>query len=489
MNDLRDFVRLLKSKNELLVIDREVDSFLEITEIADRVSKAGGPALLFARPKGSSIPVLVNQFGSERRTALGLRVDSLDELGAKVKALLDVGLPTGLRDKLAALAKLKTLASLAPKTVREAPCQEVVYKGEQVDLHRIPVLQCWPDDGGRFITLPLVFTRDPLTGRPNTGMYRMQVYDRNTTGMHWHIHKDAADHLRRAGTRLEAAVAIGSDPAVTYAATAPVPKVLDEMMLAGFLRGRPVDMVRCLTVDLAVPAHAEIVLEGYVEVDELRVEGPFGDHTGFYSPADRYPVFHVTALTHRRDPIYAATVVGRPPMEDCYLAKATERLFLPLLQMVVPEVVDMDLPMEGSFHNCVLVSMRKNYPQQARKVMNAVWGIGQLQFTKFVVVFDADVDVHDYAEAAWYAFSNVDPTRDVMLGEGPLDVLDHASPHPNWGGKMGIDATRKRPDEGYEREWPVEIVMSSEVKARVDAYWPELASRLETRRKPRRRGV
>jgi 4-hydroxy-3-polyprenylbenzoate decarboxylase len=489
MNDLRDFIRLLTSEGELVIVDREVDPVLEITEITDRVSKAGGPALLFTRPKGRDIPVLMNQFGSERRTALGLRVGSLEELREKVRSLVAFNFPQGLREKLDALSKLKGLASLAPTHVKEAPCQEVVHKGKKVDLSRLPVLTCWPGDGGPFITLPLVFTRDPVTGRSNTGMYRMQVYDRETTGMHWHIHKDAADHFRRAGSRLEAAVAIGSDPAVTYAATAPVPKVLDEMMLAGFLRGKAVEMAKCLTVDLSVPAHAEIVLEGYVDVDEARVEGPFGDHTGFYSPADGYPVFHVTALTHRRNPIYAATVVGRPPMEDCFLAKATERLFLPLLQMVVPEVVDMDLPMEGAFHNCALVSIRKTYPQQARKVIHAIWGTGQLQFTKFVVVFDEHVDVHDYREAAWFALSNVDPGRDVVLSEGPLDVLDHASPQPKWGGKMGLDATRKRPDEGHGREWPEEIVMSPEVKARVDSYWPNLVALCEGRSTSRRRKV
>jgi 4-hydroxy-3-polyprenylbenzoate decarboxylase len=348
-------------------------------------------------------------------------------------------------------------------------------------------LQCWPHDGGRFITLPVVFTRDPVTGRRNAGMYRLQVYDRATTGMHFHLHKDAAQHFRAAAAgrdagpaaaatprRLEVAVAIGTDPAVTYAATAPLPPMIDEMMLAGFLRGAPVEMVRCLTVDLEVPAHAEIVLEGYVDMDERRVEGPFGDHTGYYSLADEYPVLHVTAMTQRRDAIYATTIVGRPPMEDGFLAKATERLFLPLLQLTLPEVVDMDLPEAGVFHNCAILAIRKSYPQHARKVMHAVWGMGQMQFTKTIVIVDADVDVHDYAQVAWRAFNNVDPQRDVVVTQGPLDALDHSAPQPYWGAKMGLDATRKWPSEGHVRDWPADVAMSAEVIARVDARWAEL---------------
>ncbi len=386
----------------------------------------------------------------------------------------------------------------------------MVYRGDEVDLGRIPVLQCWPLDGGRFITLPVVFTRDPRTGVRNAGMYRLQVYDVNTTGMHWHLHKDAAEHYRSiereaagtaadggtppgAGTtaagatatpssgghpspsvRLEVAVAIGTDPAVTYAATAPLPGIVDEMMFAGFLRGEPVEMVKCLTVDLEVPADAEIVLEGYVDPGERRTEGPFGDHTGYYSLADEYPVFHVTAMTTRRDPVYSTTIVGIPPMEDAYIAKATERLFLPLLRLTLPEVVDMDLPEAGVAHNCAILSLRKAYPMHARKVMHAVWGTGQMQFTKCVIVVDEDVDVHDYSEVAWRAFNNVDPRRDIIVTEGPLDALDHSSPTAFWGAKMGIDATRKWPNEGHPRPWPPDIAMSPDIVARVDALWPQL---------------
>ena len=478
MRDLRDFITALRERGDRAVIDHPVDPVLEITEIADRVVKAGGPALLFRNVKGSSMPVLINQFGTHERTCLALRTPDYDALGARVMGLFDLEMPEGMMEKVKALGRLRDLASFAPKRVKKAPCQDVVLRGDDVDLTLLPVLQCWPLDAGRFVTLPLVFTRDPRTGVRNTGMYRLQVYDRNTTGMHWHRHKDAAEHFREADRsgerRLEVAVAIGTDPAVTYAATAPLPGMIDEMMFAGFLRGEPVDMAPCVSVDLEVPAHAEIVLEGYVDLAERRTEGPFGDHTGYYSPADEYPVFHVTALTHRADPVYATTIVGSPPMEDCFIAKATERLFLPLLRLTLPEVVDMDLPMEGVFHNCAILSMKKAYPMHARKVMHAVWGTGQMQFTKFVVVVDHDVDVHDYGQVAWRVFNNVDPKRDMVLAEGPLDVLDHSSPTPDWGAKVGIDATRKLPSEGHPREWPPDIAMSAEVSARVDAMWADL---------------
>ena len=347
-------------------------------------------------------------------------------------------------------------------------------KGEAVDLDTLPILKCWPLDGGRYITLPLVFTRHPATGRRNVGMYRLQVYDKRTTGMHWHLHKDGAEHFREATGRLEAAVAIGTDPAVTYAATAPLPGMLDEMLFAGFLRDEAVELVQCKTVDIQVPAHSEFVLEGYVDPDELRMEGPFGDHTGYYSLADLYPVFHVTALTHRRDPIYSTTIVGQAPMEDAFLGKATETLFLPLMQMTLPELVDMDLPKEGGFHNCALVSLRKRYPMHARKVMHALWGAGQMQFCKCIVVVDEGVNVHDYAQVAWRVFNNVDWKRDVMVVEGPLDALDHSSPNPYWGAKIGVDATTKGPGEGHDREWPPDVEMSPDVKARVTEMWPLL---------------
>lgn len=480
--DLRGFLRLLDKDGELVTVSHPVDPFLEITEVTDRAVKAGGPALLFDNPKGFAMPVLTNHLASHRRMQLALRVGSYEELEQKVRELISFEAPgAGVMEKLRALGKLKGLADLMPRSVKEGPCQEVVYRGEEVDLGRLPVLTCWPLDGGPFITLPLVFTRDPRSGRSNTGMYRLQVFDERTTGMHWHLHKDAAEHFRAAegapaqeGERFPVAVAIGADPAVTYAATAPLPRMLDEMLLAGFLRGRPVEMVRCLTVDLEVPAHAEIVLEGYVQPGERRIEGPFGDHTGYYSPADEYPVFHVTAMTHRKDPIYASTIVGIPPQEDAYIGKATERLFLPLLQMQLPEVADMDLPAEGVFHNCAILSLRKAYPMHARKLMHAVWGLGQMQFTKTVIIVDEDVDVHDYAAVAWRAFNNVDPRRDLVPAEGPLDVLDHAAPQPNWGAKIGVDATTKWPEEGHPREWPPDIEMAPEVVSRVDAMWGEL---------------
>ncbi len=474
MKDLRDFIKLLRDRGQLAIIDTPVDPILEITEIADRVGKAGGPALLFTRPKGHRVPIFMNQFGSHERVCLALRADSYESLAARVERLVTPDLPDTAWEKIKALSKLKDLAALQPRTVKDGPCQEVVLTGDQVDLSALPVLKCWPLDGGPYITLPLVFTKHPVTGRRNVGMYRLQVYDARTTGMHWHLHKDAAEHLRVSRGKLEVAVAIGTDPAITYAATAPVPGALDEMAFAGFLRGDAVDMVRCRTVDLQVPAHSEFVLEGYVDPGEQRLEGPFGDHTGYYSLADEYPVLHLTALTHRREPVYSTTIVGQPPMEDTYLAKATERLFLPLLRLGLPELVDMDLPKEGAFHNCALVSMRKRYPMHARKVMHALWGAGQMQFCKCIVVVDDDVDVHDYAQVAWRVFNNVDWKRDVIVTEGPLDALDHSSPQPFWGGKAGIDATRKGPEEGHAREWPPDVVMSEDVKARVDRLWPEL---------------
>ena len=485
MRDLRDFIKLLRDRGQLAVIDTSVDPVLEITEIADRVVKAGGPALLFTRPKGSSFPVLVNQFGSHERMCLALRAGSYEELSARVEALVSLQVPSGTWEKVKTLAKLKDLAGFQPHGVKSGPCQEVVLTGDAVDLGALPILQCWPLDAGRYVTLPLVFTNHPLTGRRNVGMYRLQVFDRNTTGMHWHIHKDAAEHYRAAGRRaaaptdaqtgrIQVAVAIGTDPAVTYAATAPLPGAVDEMTFAGFLRGEAVDMVQCKTVDLEVPAHAEFVLEGYVDLDEVRWEGPFGDHTGYYSLADDYPVLHLTALTHRRDAVYSTTIVGQAPMEDTFLGKATERLFLPLLKMTLPELVDMDLPKEGGFHNCVLVSVDKRYPLHARKVMHALWGAGQMQFAKCIVVVDGGVDVHDYGQVAWRVFNNVDWKRDVTVVEGPLDVLDHSSPHPLRGAKIGIDATTKWPGEGHDREWPADVEMTPEVKARIDELWPSL---------------
>ena len=344
-------------------------------------------------------------------------------------------------------------------------------------LDDIPILKCWPQDGGPFVTLPLVFTKNPATDKRNVGMYRLQKYDSKTTGMHWHIHKNGAENYRdakaRGMNRLEAAVAIGTDPVLTYAATAPLPRDIDEMVFAGFLRHKSVEMVKCKTVDIEVPATSEIVLEGYVDVDEKRREGPFGDHTGYYSLADDYPVFHITCITHRKNPIYAATVVGRPPMEDCYIAKATERIFLPLLQQMIPEIVDINLPLTGVFHNCAMVSIKKSYPQQAKKVMQAIWGMGQMMFTKMIIVVDEHVDVQDEKEVWWRVFNNIDARHDLVFVDGPLDVLDHSSPMPKWGTKLGIDATKTWPEEGHTREWPDEITMTDEIKERVTKRWKE----------------
>lgn len=471
--DLREFINALERRGLLRRISVEVDSELEITEITDRVVKSGGPALLFERVRGYDVPVLINAFGSEERVRLALGVDDLDDLGRELVRLLQPDLPTTFLDKLKTLPKLAELSSFLPKVVRGGPCQEVVVR-DRPTLAQFPILKCWPKDAGRFITLPLVFTRDPETGRRNVGMYRMQVFDERTTGMHWHLHKDGAGHYRRACAgkrRLEVAVALGGDPALIYAATAPLPRDLDELLLAGFIRKQPVELVRCLTVDLEVPAHAEIILEGYVDPEERRREGPFGDHTGYYSLADDYPVFHITCITHRRQPIYPTIVVGRPPMEDTFLGKVTERLFLPLIQVVLPEVVDMSFPLEGVFHNCAVVSIRKDFPGQARKVMHALWGMGQMMFTKMIVVVDHDVDVHNPSEVWWRVFNNIDARRDLVLADGPLDVLDHSSPAPVYGTKMGLDATRKGPGEGHPREWPDDIVMDPEIKTLVDGKW------------------
>jgi 4-hydroxy-3-polyprenylbenzoate decarboxylase len=466
---VRDFIDLLRREGELVEIAADVDPYLEMSEIADRAVKAHGPALLFTHPKGHGLPVLMNQFGTARRMELALGAP-LDDIAARIGGLLDLQLPQGLVGKVKALGQLRELASFAPKVVKGGSFREVVV--EPPDLGRLPVLTSWPGDGGPFITLPIVITKD-RAGRRNAGMYRLQVYDAQSTGMHWHVHHDGAANFRESDGRLEVAVALGTDPAVTYAATAPLPPGIDEFMFAGFLRGEPVELARCATVDLEVPADAEIVLEGYVQRGEERDEGPFGDHTGYYSLVDGYPVFHVTAMSHRKDAVYPATLVGRPPMEDCYLGKATERLFLPLLRLTLPEIVDLELPVEGVFHDCAIVSIRKAYPGHARKVMSAIWGMGQMMFTKFIVVVDEHVDVHDVSEVAWRVFNNVDPERDCMVVKGPLDVLDHSSPTPRYGAKMGIDATRTWAEEGHPREWPDELAMDPAVVARVTARWAE----------------
>ncbi len=473
--DLRDFVRKLEDEGELKRIAIEVNPVLEMAEFADRAVKAGGPALLFERPAGYSIPVLINSYASMRRMALALEVNSVDEVARRIAEYLEMRMPEGLIDKLKMLPKLAEVGAFFPKVVSKGPCQEVI-KHEGFSLLDYPVLQCWPEDAGRFITLPMVFSKNPESGKRNCGVYRMQVYDERTAGMHWQTHKQGAEHYRRmlaqsGKDRMDVAVAIGSDPATMYSGILPLPPDLDEMMMAGFLRASPVEMVKCQTCDLEVPANAEIVLEGYVKLGELRTEGPFGDHTGFYSLADDYPVFHVTCITQRKEPIYATTIVGPPPMEDYYMGKAVERIFLPLMRLQLPEVRDISMPAEGIFHNLMLVAMRKSYPGHARKVMSAIWGLGQAMFTKCIVVVDEDVDVQNVGEVAWKALNHIDPERDIQFTMGPVDSLDHASRLANYGSKMGIDATRKWPGEGFSRPWPGEIRMSREVKQRVDELW------------------
>jgi len=471
--DLREFIKALEKKRLLQRVKAEVDPKLEITEITDRVCKSGGPALLFENVKGYDMPVLTNAFGSLKRMAMALNTDNLDETGKELLNYLQPPeLPNSLMDKLKVLPKLAQISSFLPKKVKSGPCKEVINK-ENPSLKKLPVLTCWPLDGGPFITLPLVFTKDPETGRRNVGMYRMQVFDERTTGMHWHIHKGAAEHYRKKGEKMPVAVALGGDPASIYSATAPLPPGIDEMLFAGFLRKEPVEMVPCETVDLEVPARSEIVLEGYVDPVEKRVEGPFGDHTGYYSLADEYPVFHLTCITHRKNPIYPATIVGRPPMEDAYMGKATERIFLPLMQLQLPEIRDINMPPEGVFHNCVIVSIKKTYPGQAQKVMCALWGMGLMMLAKLIIVVDHDVDVQNLSEVMWRVFNNIDPERDTTVVKGPLDALDHSSPLPHYGSKMGIDATRKWPSEGHAREWPEDITMSKEIRDLVDRKWKQ----------------
>src|SRR6058998_3681551 len=470
--DLREWIALLEREGELVRVAAEVDPHLEVTEITDRTVKAGGPALLFEHPKGSSHPLLINQFGTERRMCLALGVERLDDVAAKLEDVLEMQPPQGLVDKVRGLKKLKSIADSLPQTARRGPSQEVVVNGDDVDLGALPIQTCWPGDAAPFITLPAVITKDPRTGTRNVGMYRMQVLDRATTAMHWQIHKDGrADYLATDG-RIEVAVALGLDPITAYSASAPLPKHVDELMMAGFLRGEPVELVKGVSVGVEVPARAEIVLEGYIEKDEVGQEGPFGDHTGYYTAAEPFPVFHVTAMTMRRDAIYPSIVVGKPPQEDAWLAKATERIFLPAVRTTLPEIVDYDLPIAGAFHNCCIVSIRKQFPGHAAKVMHALWGLGMLSLTKCVVVVDEWVDVHDYEEVLFRVGANVDPQRDVLITEGPLDHLDHAPTRQFYGGKMGIDATHKGPDEGT-RTWPEEMVMSDDVRALVTRRWAE----------------
>jgi 4-hydroxy-3-polyprenylbenzoate decarboxylase len=538
-NDLREWIAALDKAGELKRIKEPVSPKLEITEITDRASKTGsgsrsvkgaqgyapgGPALLFENIIGHpGHKVLINQYGSERRMAMALGVERIEEIAERIQGLMNMKAPEGLLDKLKMLPQVAELTRSFPKTVsaKDAPCKQVILK-ENFNLLDFPVLTCWPHDGGPFITLPCVHTRDPKSGKRNIGMYRMQVYDGQTTGMHWQRQKVAAEHYREAlrgaaaanaiadpkaarvaamaessggthsvadgsigglpqvqfgnlkGSRMEVAVSIGSDPATTFSAIVPAPPEIEEYLIAGFLRGKAVEIVKCETVDLEVPANAEIVLEGYVELGEMRTEGPFGDHTGFYTMQDEYPVFHITCITHRKDPIYAATIVGKPPMEDAWMGKAVERVFLPMMKMTIPEIIDINLPAEGVFHNLMLVSIRKSYPGQARKVMAAIWSLGQAMFTKCIVVVDEDCDVQDIGEVTLRVTNNIDPERDIQFILGPIDSLDHASRLPNYGSKMGIDATRKWKAEGFDRPWPAMLEMDRETKTRVDSIWKKL---------------
>jgi len=559
-DDLRAWIAALERSGELKTIRTEVDPILEIAEITDRVSKnvgagvppvggkvsdpagpgrarqasPGGPALLFTNVKGyPGSQLLINQFGSARRMNLALEVDSLDQVADRIRAFMDVKSPQGFLDKVKMLPMLAEMGKFFPRTVATGPCKEVI-KREKFSVLDFPVLQCWPKDAGRFITLPCVVTRDAKTGKRNVGMYRMQVYDERTTGMHWQRQKVGAEHYRDAlraaagregvGTsalarpagqspaeavttaaaaraavdimarssggsvliegdrpqgKMEVAVAIGADPAITFSAIVPAPPDVEEYLIAGFLRQKPVDLVKCETVDLEVPASSEIVLEGHVHLDELRSEGPFGDHTGFYSLEDLYPVFHLSCITHRKTPIYATTIVGKPPMEDGWMGKAVERIFLPLMRLTIPELVDINLPVEGVFHNLMLISIRKSYPGQARKVMNAIWSMGQAMFTKCIIVVDEDVNVQDIGEVTLKVLNHIDPERDIQFTLGPVDSLDHSSRLPNYGSKMGIDATRKWPSEGFDRPWPDEIIMDEKTKARVDKKWTDLSKELD----------
>ncbi len=474
LKDLREWIALLEREGELHRITAEADPYLEITEIVDRLVKSGGgPALLFEKPKGSEHPLLINQFGTERRMAMAFGTPSLDAVAEQLADVLEMQPPEGLREKIQGLKKLKSIADSRPKTVSKGVCQEIVLTGDEVDITRLPIQTCWPGDPAPFITLPAVITKDPAGGTRNVGMYRMQVIDGRSTFMHWQMHKDGrADLVAAEDGRIPVAVALGLAPVTAYSASAPLPHHIDELMVAGFLRGEAVELVKCKTIDLEVPANAEIVLEGTVSKNDVGIEGPFGDHTGYYSHAEEFPIFRISAMTMRRDAIYPSIVVGKPPAEDAWIGKATERIFLPAVRMTLPEIVDYDLPVAGAFHNCVIVSIRKAFPGHAQKVMHALWGLGMLSLSKSIVVVDEHVDVHDYEDVFFRVTANVDPKRDVLITEGPLDHLDHAPGRQFYGGKLGIDATHKLPEEDA-RPWPEEIEMSREVKELADRRWTE----------------
>lgn len=486
IDTLQEFIKEIDGIGELVRISTPVRARLELCEISDRVMKqaGGGKALLFEyvildNGERSRFPVAINLFGSMRRMSLALGVDSLDEVGARITQMMDLKVPDGFVAKLSLLPRLLEIAKFPPRLKGGKPaCQEVVFQDDEIDLSTLPILTCWPEDGGPYITLPMVITKDPKRGIRNVGMYRVQYLGPRTLAMHWQRHKVGAAHWREMaerGEKMHVCIAIGADPASVYSASAPLPPQVDEFIFAGFLRKSPVTLAKAVTCDLDVPAEAEIVIEGFIDpAEDLVVEGPFGDHTGFYSEADLYPQVHVTAVTMRKSPVYATTIVGRPPMEDFYLGHATERIFLPLLKTTVPEIVDYHMPAEGIFHNLVFVSIDKQYPGQAYKVMNALWGQGLMSLAKVLVVLDKEVNVRDPQEAWWVALNNIDPERDTRFTMGPIDVLDHSSRAFTYGSKMGIDATRKWPEEGFTRNWPKVIRMDEETRAKIDALWPAL---------------
>jgi len=490
---------MLDQAGELRRITQPVATELEITEIADREMKSpgGGQALLFEKPilngEVSPFPVAINTLGSHRRMAMSMGANSVEEVANELGALMKAKPPASMKEAMKLLSLALDLRHAKPKIVKDGACKEVIQtfdapasakcwppapdwqKGTSPTpptLLDLPILKCWPLDGGRFITLPCVVTKDPDTGERNVGMYRIQIYDDRTTGMHWQVQKVAARHGRRyyeTGTRMPVSIFIGGDPVFTFAATAPLPDGLDEFLLAGYLRKKSVELVKCETNDLEVPANADFVIEGYVDPTEpLRDEGPFGDHTGYYTLPEPYPVFHVTAITHRKDAVYPATIVGIPPMEDFYMGGASVKLFLPIFKMNFPEIVDIALPAEGVFHNLVVVSIKKTYPMQAYKIMHGLWGMGQMMFTKYIVVVDADVNVHNTSEVLFHLTANTDPQRDSIFTKGPADVLDHATSEIAIGSKLGIDATKKLPGEGFKRAWPPLIKMDASVKAKVE---------------------
>jgi 4-hydroxy-3-polyprenylbenzoate decarboxylase len=504
-DSFRDFLSALEVRGELRRISRPVATELEITELADREMKlpGGGKALLIEKPtvndQLSPFPVAINTLGSWKRMALGLGANSVDEAAAELGSLMKAKPPTSMREALKLLSQAMDLRHAKPKVVKNGPCQEIIHKfdgpatrtepwpkaptldalatrhSSPVTLLNLPIQKCWPLDGGRFITLPCVVTKDPDSGERNIGMYRIQIYDERTAGMHWQLQKVGARHGRRyyeTGTRMPVAIFLGGDPVFTFAATAPLPDGLDEFLLAGYLRKKSVELVKCESNDLEVPANADFVIEGYVDPKEpLREEGPFGDHTGYYTLPEPYPVFHVTAITHRKDAVYPATIVGMPPMEDFYIGSAAVKLFLPIFKMNFPEIVDIALPAEGVFHNLVFVSIKKSYPMQAYKIMHGLWGMGQMMFTKYIVVVDDDVDVHNTSEVLFRLCANTDPQRDSIFTKGPADVLDHATSEMAMGTKLGIDATRKLAGEGFKRPWPPLIRMDETVRKRVNSLF------------------